>query len=147
MCLNEKSLPFLQWNFTHWYATSTEKLTDDYRVLISPRRVLERPSFCSLVWLHCWKLILGTFNVHNLRWMTHTYVSFSFPDIATAHPDKKSILMYVTSLFQVLPQKVSIESFRELDTLPRQIIPPEEQVRHFDQRHFSQQVWRVFFPL
>ncbi|XP_069827108.1 dystrophin isoform X8 [Dendropsophus ebraccatus] len=60
-------------------------------------------------------------------------------DIATAHPDKKSILMYVTSLFQVLPQKVSIESLRELDTLPRQIIPPEEQFRHFDQRHFSQQ--------
>ncbi|XP_069827110.1 dystrophin isoform X10 [Dendropsophus ebraccatus] len=61
-------------------------------------------------------------------------------DIATAHPDKKSILMYVTSLFQVLPQKVSIESLRELDTLPRQIIPPEEQFRHFDQRHFSQQI-------
>ncbi|XP_071992023.1 dystrophin isoform X9 [Engystomops pustulosus] len=60
-------------------------------------------------------------------------------DIATAHPDKKSILMYVTSLFQVLPQKVSIESLRELDTLPRQIIHPEEQFRHFDQRHFSQQ--------
>ncbi|XP_071992022.1 dystrophin isoform X8 [Engystomops pustulosus] len=61
-------------------------------------------------------------------------------DIATAHPDKKSILMYVTSLFQVLPQKVSIESLRELDTLPRQIIHPEEQFRHFDQRHFSQQI-------
>ncbi|XP_063809549.1 dystrophin isoform X8 [Pseudophryne corroboree] len=60
-------------------------------------------------------------------------------DIATAHPDKKSILMYVTSLFQVLPQKVSIESIRELDTLPRQILTPEEQIRHFDQRHFSQQ--------
>ncbi|XP_044140659.1 dystrophin isoform X6 [Bufo gargarizans] len=60
-------------------------------------------------------------------------------DIATAHPDKKSILMYVTSLFQGLPQKVSTESLRELDTLPRQIIPSEEQIRHFDQRHFSQQ--------
>ncbi|XP_044140658.1 dystrophin isoform X5 [Bufo gargarizans] len=61
-------------------------------------------------------------------------------DIATAHPDKKSILMYVTSLFQGLPQKVSTESLRELDTLPRQIIPSEEQIRHFDQRHFSQQI-------
>ncbi|XP_066434053.1 dystrophin isoform X1 [Eleutherodactylus coqui] len=61
-------------------------------------------------------------------------------DIATAHPDKKSILMYVTTLFQVLPQKVSIESLRELETLPRQIISPEEQIRHFDQRHFSQQI-------
>ncbi|KAM3935036.1 dystrophin isoform 6-T6 [Leptodactylus fuscus] len=60
-------------------------------------------------------------------------------DIATAHPDKKSILMYVTTLFQALPQKVSIESLRELDTLPRQIITPEEQISHFDQRHFSQQ--------
>ncbi|XP_075056397.1 dystrophin isoform X4 [Mixophyes fleayi] len=58
-------------------------------------------------------------------------------DIATAHPDKKSILMYVTSLFQVLPQKVSIESIRELDTLPRQIVTPEQ---HFNQRHFSQQI-------
>ncbi|XP_072259863.1 dystrophin-like [Pyxicephalus adspersus] len=61
-------------------------------------------------------------------------------DIATAHPDKKSILMYVTSLFQGLPQKVSIESLRELDTLPRQIVTPEEQIRHYDQRHFSQQI-------
>ncbi|XP_075121172.1 dystrophin isoform X11 [Leptodactylus fuscus] len=61
-------------------------------------------------------------------------------DIATAHPDKKSILMYVTTLFQALPQKVSIESLRELDTLPRQIITPEEQISHFDQRHFSQQI-------
>ncbi|OCT92415.1 hypothetical protein XELAEV_18015475mg [Xenopus laevis] len=40
-------------------------------------------------------------------------------DIATAHPDKKSILMYITSLFQALPQHVSIESLQELDTLPR----------------------------
>ncbi|XP_068124423.1 dystrophin isoform X5 [Hyperolius riggenbachi] len=61
-------------------------------------------------------------------------------DIATAHPDKKSILMYVTSLFQVLPQKVSIESLRELDTLPRQITTPEEHFRHYDQQHFSQQI-------
>lgn len=73
--------------------------------------------------------------------MIYTYVFFSsFPDIATDHPDKKSILMYVTSLFQVLPQKVSIESLRELDTLPRQIVTPEEHIRHYDQRHFSEQV-------
>ncbi|MEE6470198.1 hypothetical protein FKM82_008890 [Ascaphus truei] len=62
-----------------------------------------------------------------------------FPDIATAHPDKKSILMYVTSLFQVLPQQVSIESIQELETLPRQMITQEEQVKPFDQQHFSQQ--------
>ncbi|XP_075446382.1 dystrophin isoform X4 [Ascaphus truei] len=61
-------------------------------------------------------------------------------DIATAHPDKKSILMYVTSLFQVLPQQVSIESIQELETLPRQMITQEEQVKPFDQQHFSQQI-------
>ncbi|KAM9320033.1 dystrophin-like [Gastrophryne carolinensis] len=61
-------------------------------------------------------------------------------DIATAHPDKKSILMYVTSLFQVLPQKVSIESLRELDALTRHIVTPEEHIRHHDQVQFSQQI-------
>uniref|UniRef100_A0A8C5LYH3 Calponin-homology (CH) domain-containing protein n=1 Tax=Leptobrachium leishanense TaxID=445787 RepID=A0A8C5LYH3_9ANUR len=61
-------------------------------------------------------------------------------DIATAHPDKKSILMYVTSLFQVLPQQVSIESIRELDTLPRHMITAEEKVKSIDQRHYSQQI-------
>nr|1DXX_A Chain A, DYSTROPHIN [Homo sapiens]1DXX_B Chain B, DYSTROPHIN [Homo sapiens]1DXX_C Chain C, DYSTROPHIN [Homo sapiens]1DXX_D Chain D, DYSTROPHIN [Homo sapiens] len=30
-------------------------------------------------------------------------------DVDTTYPDKKSILMYITSLFQVLPQQVSIE--------------------------------------
>ncbi|XP_053311034.1 dystrophin isoform X1 [Spea bombifrons] len=61
-------------------------------------------------------------------------------DIAVPHPDKKSILMYVTSLFQVLPQRVSIESLRELDTLPRQTLTQEKQVKSFDQHHFSQQI-------
>uniref|UniRef100_A0A8C0FJA6 Dystrophin n=1 Tax=Bubo bubo TaxID=30461 RepID=A0A8C0FJA6_BUBBB len=40
-------------------------------------------------------------------------------DIATACPDKKSILMYVTSLFQVLPQQVTMEAIREVEMLPR----------------------------
>ncbi|XP_053563574.1 dystrophin isoform X5 [Bombina bombina] len=60
-------------------------------------------------------------------------------DIATAHPDKKSILMYVTSLFQVLPQKVSIESLREVDTLPRHMVT-QEQVKPYDHQHFTQQI-------
>ncbi|XP_078471605.1 dystrophin-like isoform X1 [Lampetra planeri] len=39
-------------------------------------------------------------------------------DVATARPDKKSVLMYVTSLFQALPQRVSPESLREVESLP-----------------------------
>uniref|UniRef100_A0A6I8QSI2 Dystrophin n=1 Tax=Xenopus tropicalis TaxID=8364 RepID=A0A6I8QSI2_XENTR len=61
-------------------------------------------------------------------------------DIATAHPDKKSILMYVTSLFQALPQQVSIESLQELDTLPRRMVTPEPHVKPYDQQHFSQHI-------
>ncbi|XP_032828779.1 dystrophin isoform X4 [Petromyzon marinus] len=44
-------------------------------------------------------------------------------DVETAHPDKKSILMYVTSLFQVLPKQVSMEAIREVETLPRAVAP------------------------
>lgn len=67
-----------------------------------------------------------------------------FPDIATAYPDKKSILMYVTSLFQVLPQQVTIEAIREVETLPRQSkVTREEHIHH--QQRFSQQV--SFFSL
>uniref|UniRef100_A0AAY4EC99 Dystrophin n=1 Tax=Denticeps clupeoides TaxID=299321 RepID=A0AAY4EC99_9TELE len=38
-------------------------------------------------------------------------------DVATAHPDKKSIIMYVTSLFQVLPHPVTMEAIEEVETL------------------------------
>ncbi|XP_072121478.1 utrophin-like isoform X3 [Mobula birostris] len=41
-------------------------------------------------------------------------------DIAVSLPDKKSIIMYVTSLFEVLPQHISMEAIREVETLPRQ---------------------------
>lgn len=34
-------------------------------------------------------------------------------------PDKKSIIMYVTSLFAVLPKDVSMDAIREVETLPR----------------------------
>ncbi|XP_077408097.1 utrophin isoform X3 [Vanacampus margaritifer] len=40
-------------------------------------------------------------------------------DVAVQLPDKKSILLYVTSLFAVLPKDVSMESIREVETLPR----------------------------
>lgn len=41
------------------------------------------------------------------------------PDVAVQLPDKKSIIMYVTSLFAVLPKDVSMEAIREVETLPR----------------------------
>ncbi|XP_067900301.1 utrophin-like isoform X3 [Heterodontus francisci] len=41
-------------------------------------------------------------------------------DIAVTLPDKKSIIMYVTSLFEVLPQQVTMEDILEVETLPRQ---------------------------
>uniref|UniRef100_A0A671WPI1 Utrophin n=1 Tax=Sparus aurata TaxID=8175 RepID=A0A671WPI1_SPAAU len=40
-------------------------------------------------------------------------------DVAVQLPDKKSIIMYVTSLFAVLPKDVTMESIREVETLPR----------------------------
>ncbi|XP_072370092.1 dystrophin isoform X14 [Scyliorhinus torazame] len=62
-------------------------------------------------------------------------------DIATAHPDKKSIIMYITSLFQVLPQQVTIEAIQEVETLPRQPkVTQEEQKEMLQKQHFSQQL-------
>ncbi|XP_074850648.1 dystrophin isoform X3 [Carettochelys insculpta] len=62
-------------------------------------------------------------------------------DIATAYPDKKSILMYVTSLFQVLPQQVTIEAIQEVETLPRQSkVTREEQIPFQHQQRFSEQI-------
>ncbi|XP_033091049.1 utrophin isoform X3 [Trachypithecus francoisi] len=40
-------------------------------------------------------------------------------DVAVQFPDKKSIIMYLTSLFEVLPQQVTIDAIREVETLPR----------------------------
>ncbi|XP_072299012.1 utrophin [Eucyclogobius newberryi] len=40
-------------------------------------------------------------------------------DVAVQLPDKKSIIMYVTSLFAVLPKDVTMDSIREVETLPR----------------------------
>ncbi|XP_069495183.1 dystrophin isoform X3 [Ambystoma mexicanum] len=62
-------------------------------------------------------------------------------DIATAYPDKKSILMYVTSLFQVLPQQVTIEAIQEVEKLPLQSKGSrEEHVQSLHQQYFTQQI-------
>ncbi|XP_044297299.1 dystrophin isoform X5 [Varanus komodoensis] len=60
-------------------------------------------------------------------------------DVATAYPDKKSILMYVTSLFQVLPQQVTLEAIQEVETLPRRSKHIREEPVQPHQQRFSQQ--------
>ncbi|XP_032535443.1 dystrophin isoform X4 [Chiroxiphia lanceolata] len=60
-------------------------------------------------------------------------------DVATACPDKKSILMYVTSLFQVLPQKVTMEAIREVEMLPRHTRVTREEHIEVHEQHFSQE--------
>ncbi|XP_063098872.1 dystrophin isoform X13 [Cavia porcellus] len=62
-------------------------------------------------------------------------------DVATTCPDKKSILMYITSLFQVLPQQVSIEAIQEVEMLPRPSkVTKEEHYELHHQMHYSQQI-------
>ncbi|XP_064329650.1 dystrophin isoform X6 [Phalacrocorax carbo] len=61
-------------------------------------------------------------------------------DVATSCPDKKSILMYVTSLFQVLPQQVTMEAIREVEMLPRHSrVTREEHMQVHHQQRFSQE--------
>lgn len=63
----------------------------------------------------------------------------AFTDVAVQLPDKKSIIMYVTSLFAVLPKDVSMDAIREVETLPRKYKVEAEdvgpghsaQVKHF----------------
>ncbi|XP_048870512.1 dystrophin isoform X3 [Brienomyrus brachyistius] len=59
-------------------------------------------------------------------------------DVATTHPDKKSILMYVTSLFQVLPHGVTMEALREVERLPPAPMALEDHVQ--SKQLFSQQI-------
>uniref|UniRef100_A0A7N8X944 Dystrophin n=1 Tax=Mastacembelus armatus TaxID=205130 RepID=A0A7N8X944_9TELE len=67
-------------------------------------------------------------------------------DVAVPHPDKKSVIMYVTSLFQVLPQRVSMEAIKEVETLPRATaasitrVTTEEHYQIQTQQRFSQQI-------
>ncbi|KAJ6660138.1 hypothetical protein lerEdw1_018065, partial [Lerista edwardsae] len=49
-------------------------------------------------------------------------------DVAVQLPDKKSIIMYLTSLFEVLPQQVTLEDIREVETLPRKYRKECEEV-------------------
>lgn len=76
----------------------------------------------------------------------------SSSDVAVPHPDKKSVIMYVTSLFRVLPQSVSMEAIKEVETLPRATaaataaaasvtrVTTEEHYEIQTQQRFSQQV-------
>uniref|UniRef100_A0A671Z343 Dystrophin n=1 Tax=Sparus aurata TaxID=8175 RepID=A0A671Z343_SPAAU len=67
-------------------------------------------------------------------------------DVAVPHPDKKSVIMYVTSLFQVLPQSISMEAIKEVETLPRAAsasiarVTTEEHYQIQTQQRFSQQI-------
>ncbi|CAL8307771.1 unnamed protein product [Merluccius merluccius] len=68
-------------------------------------------------------------------------------DVAVRHPDKKSVIMYVTSLFQVLPQSVSMEAIQEVETLPRAtptagvtMVMTEEHYQIQTQQRYSQQI-------
>lgn len=70
---------------------------------------------------------------HKPAWLlSHTLLSL---DVAVQLPDKKSILMYVTSLFAVLPNDLTMDDIREVETLPRKYKvneghPVSEQVNH-----------------
>ncbi|XP_053170341.1 dystrophin isoform X2 [Scomber japonicus] len=66
-------------------------------------------------------------------------------DVAVPHPDKKSVIMYVTSLFQVLPQTVSMEAIQEVEMLPRPTagnvrVTTEEHYQIQTQQRYSQQI-------
>lgn len=54
-------------------------------------------------------------------------VSICISDVVVQLPDKKSIIMYVTSLFAVLPKDVSMEAIREVETLPRKYKAASEE--------------------
>lgn len=74
-------------------------------------------------------------------WKRKWCMLICLPDVATACPDKKSILMYVTSLFQVLPQQVTMEAIREVEMLPRHTrVTREERIQVHHQERFSHEV-------
>lgn len=66
-------------------------------------------------------------------------------DVAVPSPDKKSIIMYVTSLFRVFPQSVSMEAIQEVEKLSAAFTgagraEAEEHYQIQTQQRFSQQV-------
>ncbi|KAK7893466.1 hypothetical protein WMY93_022618 [Mugilogobius chulae] len=70
---------------------------------------------------------------------------FGMGDVAVPNPDKKSIIMYVTSLFKVLPQSISMEAIQEVETLPRATssatrVTTEEHYQIQTQQRYSQQI-------
>uniref|UniRef100_A0A670ITN6 Utrophin n=1 Tax=Podarcis muralis TaxID=64176 RepID=A0A670ITN6_PODMU len=58
------------------------------------------------------------FNIYTYVWMMD-FLNYLIIYVAVQLPDKKSIIMYLTSLFEVLPQQVTMEDIREVETLPR----------------------------
>lgn len=64
-------------------------------------------------------------------------------DVAVPLPDKKSIIMYVTSLFEVLPQHVTMEDIREVETLPRQYKTEGVDSKLHSQQHMTSEEKRV----
>ncbi|XP_076128623.1 utrophin isoform X2 [Alosa pseudoharengus] len=50
-------------------------------------------------------------------------------DVAVQLPDKKSIIMYVTSLFAVLPKDITMDDIREVETLPRKFRMEAEEAQ------------------
>ncbi|XP_067116720.1 dystrophin isoform X2 [Osmerus mordax] len=61
-------------------------------------------------------------------------------DVAVSHPDKKSVMMYVTSLFQVLPHGVTMEAVQEVEALPSTRVTQEESYTIQTQQRYSQQI-------
>ncbi|XP_004086056.1 dystrophin isoform X2 [Oryzias latipes] len=66
-------------------------------------------------------------------------------DVAVPSPDKKSIIMYVTSLFRVFPQSVSMEAIQEVEKLSAAFTgagraEAEEHYQIQTQQRFSQQI-------
>ena len=50
-------------------------------------------------------------------------------------------MMYVTSLFQVLPHGVTMEAVQEVEALPSTRVTQEESYTIQTQQRYSQQVW------
>ncbi|XP_031757727.1 utrophin isoform X6 [Xenopus tropicalis] len=60
-------------------------------------------------------------------------------DVVVQLPDKKSIIMYLTSLFEVLPHEVTLEDIHEVETLPRRYKGVCEETVFTKQQVFEEQ--------
>ncbi|XP_018411868.1 PREDICTED: utrophin-like [Nanorana parkeri] len=67
-------------------------------------------------------------------------------DVAVSLPDKKSILMYVTSLFEVLPHEVTLDDIHEVETLPRRFKGAYEDMPFTKQQQVSDEPYRDSGP-